>query len=111
MPDATQWDQIEQVGDCCYRVFEPLELLAAQGELIHQDDTSVRMVTLIKQNQQIHAQAAAQGFSRAKERTGMLTTALVIRVGEHMICLYYCGRSHAGENLAALLAHREAAWP
>ena len=108
MPDATQWDQIEQVGDCCYRVFEHLEFLAAQGELIHQDDTSVRIVTLIKENQQIRAQAAAQGLSRAKERTGMFTTALVIRVGERLLCLYYCGRSHAGENLAALLAHREA---
>lgn len=108
MPDATQWEQIEKVGDCCYRVFEHLEFLAAQGELIHQDDTSVRIMTLIKENQQIRAQTAAQGLSRAKERTGMFTTALVIRVGQRLICLYYCGRSHAGENLAALLEHREA---
>ena len=102
MPDATQGDQIERVGDCCERVFAHLAFLAAQGELIHQDDTSVRIVTLRKENQQIRAQAAAQGFSRAKERTGMCPTALVIRVGERMICLYDCGRSHAGENLAAL---------
>src|SRR5882672_7962653 len=79
IPDATQWDQIEKVGDCCYVVFELLETLAAQGELIHQDDTSVRIVTLIKENQQIRAQAAAQGFSRPKERTGMFTTALVVK--------------------------------
>jgi hypothetical protein len=102
MPDATQGDQSEQVGDCCSRVFEHLAFLAAQGELIHQDDTSVRMVTLIKENQQMRAQVAAQGFSRAKERPGMFPTALVMRGGEPMICLYYCGRSHAGENLAAL---------
>jgi hypothetical protein len=108
MPDATQWDQIEKVGDCGYWVFEYLELLAAQGELIHQDDTSVRIVTLLKENQQIRAQAAAQGLARPKERTGMFTTALVIRVGERMIFLYYSGRSHAGENLAALLEQRAA---
>jgi len=108
MPDSTQWDQIERVGDCGYVVFEYLEFLAAQGELIHQDDTTVRILTLIKQNQQIRAEAAAQGLSRAKERTGMFTTALVIRVGERLICLYYSGRSHAGENLAALLKQREA---
>ena len=108
IPDATQWDQIERVGDCCYVVFEYLELLAAQGELIHQDDTSVRIVTLIKANQTIRAEAAAQGFLRPKERTGMFTTALVIRVGERLICLYYSGRAHAGDNLAALLAQREA---
>jgi transposase len=106
VPDATQWDQIEKVGDCCYVVFEHLEFLAAQGELVHQDDTSVRIVTLIKENQAIHAQAAAQGLSRPKARTGMFTTALVVKVGERTICLYYSGRSHAGENLEALLKQR-----
>jgi transposase len=108
VPDATQWDQIERVGDCCYVVFELLETLAAQGELIHHDDTSVRILTLIKENQQIRAAAAAQGLSRPKARTGMFTTALVVRVGERLIALYYSGRAHAGENLAALLEHREA---
>jgi hypothetical protein len=107
MPDATQWDQIEQVADCCYVVFELLETLAAQGELIHQDDTSVRILTLMQVNQQLHAQAAAQGLSRPKERTGMFTTALVVRVGERLICLYYSGRAHAGDNLATLLEQRE----
>jgi len=38
----------------------------------------------------------------------MFTTALVIRVGERLICLYYSGRAHAGENLATLLEQREA---
>src|SRR5207244_10465789 len=36
------------------------------------------------------------------------TTALVVRVGERVICLYYSGRAHAGENLAALVEQREA---
>jgi transposase len=109
VPDATQWDQIEKVGDCRYVVFEYLETLAAQGELIYQDDTSVRILTLIKENQELQAQAEALGLSRSKERTGMFTTALVVKVGERIICLYYSGRSHAGENLAALLEQREAA--
>jgi transposase len=109
VPDATQWDQIERVGDYCYVVFELLETLAAQGELMHHDDTSVRIVTLIKENQQIRADAAAQGLSRPKERTGMFTTALVVRVGERLLALYYSGRAHAGENLATLLEQREAA--
>jgi len=38
----------------------------------------------------------------------MFTTALVVKVGEQTICLYDSGRAHAGENLAALLAQREA---
>lgn len=108
VPDATQWDQIEKVGDCSYVVFKYLETIAAQGELIYQDDTSVRILTLSKENHEIHAHAEAMGLSRAKERTGMFTTALVVKVGERTICLYYCGRAHAGENLAALLEQREA---
>src|SRR5712671_6134259 len=108
VPDATQWDQIEKVGDCSYVVFVYLETLAAQGELIYQDDTSVRILTLLKENQAMQAQAEAMGFSRSKERTGMFTTALVVKVGERTICLYYSGRAHAGENLAALLEQREA---
>ena len=108
VPDATQWDQIEKVADCSYVVFEYLETLAAQGELIYQDDTSVRILSLIKDNRTMQAQAEAMGLSRPKERTGMYTTAFVVKVGEQTIGLYYCGRAHAGENLAALLTNRRA---
>jgi hypothetical protein len=106
--DATQWDQIERVADCGYVVFAHLERLAAQGELIYQDDTRVRILSLIEENQQAQSQAEAIGLSRSEDRTGMYTTALVVKVGERTICLYYCGRAHAGENLEALLTKREA---
>jgi hypothetical protein len=106
--DATQWDQIERVGDSGYVVFAYLERLAAQGELIYQDDTPVRILSFMDENQAIQAQAEAMGLSRARERTGMYTTALVVKVGARMICLYYSGRAHAGENLKALLEKRQA---
>ena len=108
VPDATQWDQIEQVGDCSYKVFAYLERLTAQGELIHQDDTSVRMLSLMAQNRQIQAAADAMGVSRPTERSGMFTTGLVVKVGEHTVGLYYSGRDHAGENRKALLRQRRA---
>jgi transposase len=82
--------------------------LAAQGELIYQDDTTVRILALIGENLQRRAHAEAMGFSRSQERTGMYTTALVVKVGEQTICLYYSGRAHAGENLKALLRGRQA---
>ena len=107
-PDATQWDQIERVADCAYPVFVHLECLAAQGELIYQDDTPVRILALLEENHQAQTQAEAKGVARSEERTGMYTTALVVKVGERTICLYYSGRPHAGENLAALLSQREA---
>src|SRR5207244_5375008 len=94
--DATPWDQIEQVGDGSYRVFEVLERLAAQGELIHQDDTSVRILALMDENLTIRAQAEARGLSRPTEPTGMFTTAVGVNVGERTISLDYSGGSPAG---------------
>jgi len=108
VPDATQWDQIEKVGDCAYVVFEQMEQVAAQGELIFHDDTAVRIVSLLQENSTLLAAAQAQGVSTPTERTGMHTTALVVKVGEHTAILYYSSRRHAGENLQGLLDKREA---
>jgi hypothetical protein len=99
--DATQWDQIERVADCVYPVFEQLQTLAAQGEVISQDDTHVRILSLIGENRQ------AQAKGVPAERTGMYTTALVVQQSAQTICLYFAGRAHAGENLEALLTRRE----
>jgi hypothetical protein len=63
--DATQWDQIERVADCVYPVFEQLQTLAAQGEVIYQDDTHVRILSLIGENRQAQAKGAPA------ERTGI----------------------------------------
>jgi transposase len=100
--DATQWDQIERVADCVYPVFAQLQTLAAQGEVIYQDDTHVRILSLMDANRQ------AQAAGTPAERTGMYTTALVVQQSTQTICLYFAGRAHAGENLEALLTRREA---
>jgi transposase len=108
VPDATQWDQIEVVGDCAYKVFEQMEREAAQGDLIFQDDTAVRILSLMQENRVLFDQAQAQGLSTPKERTGMYPTALAVQVGEHTAILYYSSRRHAGENLQGVLDKREA---
>jgi hypothetical protein len=100
--DATQWELAEQVADCAYPVFAQLEELAAQGEVIFQDDTHVRILALLAENRR------ADATGEPLERRGMHTTGLVAQVGERVICLYYSGRAHAGDHLSALLARREA---
>jgi hypothetical protein len=100
--DATLWDLAEQVADSAWPVFESLWDLAAQGEVIFQDDTHVRILTLLAENR--HADATGDTL----ERRGMYTTGLVVQVEQRVICLYRSGRAHAGDNLAALLARREA---
>jgi len=96
LPDATQWDLIEQVADGTYRVFDELKHIGAQQSLVYQADTGARILSLIKENQ----------ADPPPERKGMYTTVLRFE-GEHTICLYFTGRCHAGENLDAILAHRD----
>jgi hypothetical protein len=108
VPDATQWDQIEQVGDCAYVVFAQREQGAAQGERICQDDTAVRIVSLRQDNIEMVAAAQAPGWSTPTARTGRHPTALVVKVGEHTAILYSSSRRHAGANLQELLTKREA---
>src|SRR5512143_3875730 len=99
--DATLWDLAEQVADSAWPVCEALWALAAQGEGIFQDDTHVRILTLLAENRR------ADATGDTLERRGMFTTGLVVHVEKRVICLYRSGRAHAGDNLTALLARRE----
>jgi len=98
LPDATQWELIEQVADSAYPVYESLKTLGANQPLVYQDDTGARILSLIQENQ----------ADPAPERKGMYTTVLRFE-GEHAICVYVTGRRHAGENLDAVLAQRDPA--
>ena len=111
IPAATQWDPIEQVGDCGSGVLELRETLAAPGARLPQDATSVRSGTLSKEHQPMRAPAAAQGVSRPQERPGMVPTAVVVKRGERLLGLSSAGRAPAGENRAALGEKREAEPP
>ena len=68
---------------------------AAQGGVVHNDDTSMRVLSLDRD--------AASDADLAAERTGVFTSGIV-SIGEgHRIGLYFTGRKHAGENLAGRL--------
>ena len=54
--------------------------------MIYQDDTPVRVLSLIKENR--HAEAQANDPSQPCGRTGMYTTGLVVQHGDRTICLY-----------------------
>ena len=103
LPTSTQWDIVSKAASSLAPVHEELIRQAAQGELLHNDDTSMPVLALT-------------GKRRAKEappddppeRTGMFTTGIVSRVEGRRITLFFTGRQHAGENLADVLAHRAA---
>jgi transposase len=99
--DATLWDLAERVADCAYPVFDYLGKLAAQGEVIFQDDTHVRILPLVAENRR------ADATGDPLERRRRYPTGLVVQVEPRVICLYRSGRAHAGDTLTAVLAQRE----
>jgi transposase len=97
LPASTQWRLVEEVGGAALLVFPTLERLAANGDVIHNDDSHVKITDLIHRNR-LHPN---------KERTGMFTTGFISRTSERDIALFYNGTSHAGENMEHLLNKRD----
>jgi hypothetical protein len=96
LPDATQFELVEQVADAGYPVVRALEKTAANGEVVHNDDTQAKILSVIQENK----------AQPDKARTGMHTTGLIVKAEGHTIALYYTGTRHAGENLEAVLLNR-----
>lgn len=97
LPASTQWQLIEEVGGAALLIFPTLERIAVNGDVIHNDDSHVKITDLIRQNR----------LKQNKERTGMFTTGFISRTENRDIALFYNGTLHAGENMKRLLKKRE----
>src|SRR5215510_2158051 len=92
--EATMWERCEATADAAIGIFLRLKRLAAGGELMHTDDTWVRILSCLKEDKEEKGRATN-------------TSGIVVKTGGRKIALYLSGRRHAGENLAELLAKRE----
>ncbi len=90
LPASTQWDVVEKAAAPAHPAYKELVRQAAQGEIIHVDDTTMKILA-----------NADEG-----ERKGSFTTGMLSLVRDKKIALFFTGRKHAGENLAGLLAER-----
>lgn len=97
LPSSTQWDQMEKTGNKIYPAYNELIRQAAQGDVIYNDDTTNRVLDLIKENKS----------RQTGERRGIFTTGIVSTAGDIIIAIFHTGRRHAGENLEALLKKRD----
>ncbi len=104
MAASTQWEQIAKASQAPKAVYEALQIEAAQAELIHSDDTNMRIQELARQR----AQADAVDAPDTDKRTGCFTTGIVAKVTGHQVALFMTGAKHAGENLDEVLQHRAA---
>lgn len=97
LPAATQWEIAKGAADAARPAHEELIRQAAQGEVLHNDDTSMRVLHLAR--------------APDDERTGVFTSGVVSIAGGRRIALFFTGRQHAGENIAAVLKRRSAELP
>jgi hypothetical protein len=94
---ATQWEIVQAVAGRIEPVWEELIRQAAQGEVLHNDDTSMRVLRFVRE--------------MSDQRTGLFTSGIVSLQAGHRIALFFTGRQHAGENLADLLPWRDSQLP
>ena len=122
LPAATQWDVVHKAEARISPAFAELIRQAAQGKVLYNDDTTVKILELMAQaaKQALPAELgilqqadsdAKQGSDSdtdedAKERTGIFTSGIVATCDGHRITLFFSGRKHAGENLEDVLRMR-----
>jgi hypothetical protein len=92
LPAAAQWELVAQGAAMARPALDQLIWQAAQGEVLHNDDTGMRILQLAREP--------------SDKRTGVFTSGIVSLWQDRKIALLFTGRQHAGENLADLLQHR-----
>ena len=95
---ATQWDIVHRVARLIEPVYAELIFEAAQGEVLHNDDTTMKILDLMGKR--------LEKRKEKPERTGIFTSGVVSVGGGHRIALFFTGTQHAGENLRDVLTRR-----
>ena len=108
VPAATQWEIARDHLTDVLPVYGHLASLAADGQVLHNDDTYVRILELMGKRL---SKLLADGELELPDRTGLFTTGIVARTSAGLVALFASGRQHAGENLADLLDLRDRALP
>jgi len=138
LPASTQWDIVAAQAERAEPVFTELVRQAAQGDVVYNDDTTIKILAVMKErvrqttlaresagtavedSGEMLAEALADqrdatesaGACVAKkstaERTGTFTSGIVSTRDGRRIALFFSGRQHAGENLKDVLARRAA---
>jgi transposase len=104
VPASTQWDVIQDNAPAFEPIFAELERQAAQGEVVHNDDTKARLLAFMGERR---AKLLQDADFPDPERFGLFTTAIVSITNDMPVVLFYTGRKYAGENLAGLLEARD----
>ena len=92
LPASTQWELVRDAAELMKPVHSALIEQAAQAQVLHNDDTGMRVLNLERPED--------------SKRTGTFTSGVISSGDSHKIALFFTGISHAGENLHDVLEHR-----
>jgi hypothetical protein len=85
--------------------YEELIRQAAQGDVVYNDDTTVKILELMGERAR---KSPPLDDEHDPNRTGLFTSGVVATRAGVYIALFFSGRQHAGENLSDVLRHRVA---
>ena len=100
LPVSVQWEIVCAMALRIEPAFDELIRQAAQGDVLHNDDTSMPVLSLRREIDDEADEA---------ERTGIFTSGIVSTREGRKMALFFTGRQHAGENLRDVLMERAAA--
>lgn len=106
LPAATQWELVRDGAKELVDVHEALVRQAAQGEVLYNDDTTMKVLSLTPEER-----ARAADDKQTDGRKGVFTSGIVATGEGKKIALFFTGVKHAGENLTDVLARRVAELP
>jgi hypothetical protein len=102
---STQWSIVHAAALLMVPAYEELSRQAAQGEVLYNDDTTVKILELMGQRLE---KSPPADDPHDPDRTGLFTSGVVATRAGNRIALFFSGRQHAGENLSDVLKHRVA---
>lgn len=102
LPASTQWEIVEDVAKKIAPAYAELIRQAAQGEVLHNDDTGIKILALNGREPAVKDKQSG----KKPERTGVFTSGIVSTREGRKIAVFFTGRKHAGENLADVLSQR-----
>jgi len=96
LPASTQWEIVEKTADKIHPVYSELIRQAAQGQLLHSDDTTMKILANFKKSKNDDEISGKGSFT---------TGVLAVQDKRHM-ALFFTGKKHAGQNMAEILKQR-----
>ena len=100
---STQWDTLSDHEYVFVPVHHALIVTAAQGKIMHNDDTAMRVI------ESATLEKIRINGKDASDRKGIFTSGIVSIGNGYRIAMFFTGHKHAGENLADVLKHRASA--